>query len=42
MHFLSGFPDTVKFADFWWKNVDINRIQGMCQIIYIGSFLGKV
>ena len=34
----------VKFADFWLKNADVSRTQGLCHVIYIvsGSFLGKV
>ena len=33
-----------KFADFWWKNADVSRTQGVCHVIDIifGSSLGKV
>ena len=38
------FLDITKVADFWWKNADISRSQGVCHMIYIffGTFLGKV
>ena len=24
-----------KFADFWWKNADVSRTQGVCRVIYV-------
>ena len=32
-----------KIADFWLKNADFSRTQGVCHMIYIffGSSLGK-
>ena len=38
------FLDIAKFADFRWKNADVNRIQGVCHVIHIffGPTLGKV
>ena len=38
------FLDVAKFADFWWKNADTSRNQGMCHVIYIfsGFSLDKV
>ena len=44
MQSISVFPDIVKFADFWWKNVDVSRTQVVCHVIYVffGSSLGKV
>ena len=38
------FLDVAKFADFWWKNADASRTQGVCHVIHIffGSSLGKV
>ena len=33
-----------KVSDFYWKNTDVSRTQGVCHVIYmfIGSSLGKV
>ena len=38
------FLDLAKFVDFWWKNADVSRIQGVCHMIHtiFGSSLGKV
>ena len=38
------FLDILKIADFWSKNADVSRTQGVCQVIYVvfGSSLGKV
>ena len=34
----------MKIADFQWRNADVSRTQGMCQLVYIfvGCSLGKV
>ena len=47
MHFgnsVSVFLDITKVADFWWKNADVRRNQGVCHVIYIlfWSSLGKI
>ena len=44
MQFISVFLDIAKFPDFWWKNADISRTEGMCHVIQIffGFSLGKV
>ena len=36
--------DILKIADFWWKNADVSRTQGICHVIYVflGSSLSKV
>ena len=34
-------PDMLKVADFWSKNADVSRTQGLCHVIY-GSCLGKI
>ena len=41
---LPVFPDVTKIADFWWKNADDSRTQGVCHVIFVffGSSLGKV
>ena len=31
--------DMAKFADLQWKNVYVNRTQGVCHVIYIFIFL---
>ena len=38
------FLDIAKFADFLWKNADVNRTERVCHVIHIlfGSSLGKV
>ena len=38
------FLDITKVADFWLKNVDASRTQGLCHMIYmfLGSSLGKL
>ena len=43
MEYISTFLDIAKLADFPWKNVDVNRIQGVSHLIHIffGSSLGK-
>ena len=35
MQSIFVFLDITKFADFWWKNADVSRTQGVCQVIYI-------
>ena len=37
-------PDITKINNFRWKNADVSRTQGLCQVIYtfFGSSLGKV
>ena len=44
MESIFVFLDIEKFADFWYKNIDVSRTQGMCHVIHIvfGSSLGKV
>ena len=44
MQCISVFFDIRKVADFWSKNADVSRTQGVCHMIYIflGSSLGKV
>ena len=44
MQSIYVFLDIAKFADFWGKNGDVSRNQGVCHVIYIflGSSLGKV
>ena len=44
MQLISVFLKIAKFADFWWKNADVNRTQGVCHVIpiFYGSYLGKV
>ena len=37
MQSISVFSDIAKFADFRWKNADVNRTQRVCHVIY---FLG--
>ena len=41
---ISVFLDVAKFADFWGKNADVSRTQGISHLIYIFfvSSLGKV
>ena len=34
---ISVFLDVAKFADFWLKNADVSRTQGMCHVIDIFS-----
>ena len=43
MESISVFLDITKFSDFQWKNADVSRTQGVCQVIHIffGSSLGK-
>ena len=38
------FLDIAKFADFWFKNLDVSRNQGVCYVIHIflTSYLGKL
>ena len=35
MQSLSVFIDITKVADFWRKNTDVRRTQGVCHRIYI-------
>ena len=44
MQFLSLIPYIAKIANFSWKNTDISRIEGVCQMgyIFLGSSLGKI
>ena len=44
MQSISIFLDIVEFADFWLKNADVSRNQGVCHVVHIffGSSLGKV
>ena len=44
MKSVSVFLDIAKFADFWRKNADVSRTQGVCHVILIffEPFLGKV
>ena len=44
MQCISVFFDIRKVADFWWKNADVSRTQGVCHEIYmfLGSSSGKV
>ena len=35
MQSLSVFLDIAKFADFWWKNADVSRTQGVHHVIHI-------
>ena len=35
MQSISVFLNISKFADFWWKNADISRNQGVCHMIHI-------
>ena len=41
---ISAFLDVTKTADFWWKNSDVSRTEGLCHMIYVffESYLGKV
>ena len=44
MQSIPIFPDVLKIADFWWKNADVIRTQGVCLMIYVlfGPSLAKV
>ena len=44
MQSIPVYPDILKTVDFWRKNTDISRTQGVCHVIYVflGSSLGKV
>ena len=44
MQSIFVFLDIAKFADFWYKNADVSRTQGMCHVIYVffGPSLVKV
>ena len=44
MKSISVFLDIAKYADFWWKNADVSRTQGVCHAthIFFGAFLGMV
>ena len=35
MQSISIFLDVTKVADLWWKNTDISRTQGVCNVFYI-------
>ena len=45
MQSTSAFLDIAKFADFRWKNADVNTTQGVCDVInvffgiYVPSFI---
>ena len=43
MQSISVFLAIAKFADFWRKNADVSRMQGVCHMIHIffRSSLGK-
>ena len=32
---ISAFLDRAKFSDFWQKNTDVSRIQGVCHLIHL-------
>ena len=38
------FLDITKFTDFWGKNTDVSRTQGVCHVIqmFFGWYLSKV
>ena len=42
--YICIFCGKAKFSEFRWKNVDVSRTQGVCQVIHIflGSSLGDV
>ena len=44
MQSLSVFLNITKIADFWVKNADVARTQGVCHVIYtfFRSSLGKL
>ena len=44
MQSIFVFLDIAEFADFWCKNADVSRTQGMCHAIYVffGPSLVKV
>ena len=44
MQSLSVFLNITKIADFWVKNADVTRTQGVCHVIYtfFRSSLGKL
>ena len=44
MKSISALLDIAKFADFWWKNADVNKTQVVYHVIdiFLGSSLGKV
>ena len=44
MQSISVFLDIAEFADFWCRNADFNRTQGVCHVVQkiFGSSLGKV
>ena len=44
MESISVFLDITKLADFWWKNADVSRTQGLPHVIdsFFWSSLGKV
>ena len=35
MQFISVFLDITKVADFWGKNTNVGKTQGVCHMIYI-------
>ena len=35
MQSIFVFCDIAKVAAFWWKNADVTRTQGVCQMIHI-------
>ena len=44
MQSIYVFLDIIKVGDFWWKNADVSRKEGVFQVanIFFGSCLGKV
>ena len=44
MQSIPVFPNITKIANFWSKNADVSRTQGVCHVIYVffESSLGKV
>ena len=44
MQSIPVFPNITKIANFWLKNADVSRTQGVCHVIYVffESSLGKV
>ena len=44
MQSISLFLDRAKFADYWWKNSDVCRTQGIRHVsaTFFGSSLDKI
>ena len=34
MQSVSAFLDMKEVANFWWKNADVSKTQGVCRVIY--------